>query len=271
MYTYNENALAQLAVSEGTLVLIYKQDKKNADESITRERKVVTLNLGHSNTAKNTRNATTVNLFDIVNSQNYQNQLTNNSDQKLWIRGTEGSIAQIGLFGPDQNNNNISDELEVIKSKKWLVNQAILTVYVDNATMSASGETDPYRLFLYDLTNNKPLIDYSADNSTNPVKKVYNGIIDKSTTDNVTRYRFRITSHINNLIQRDSTNVKLGLAVADNIEQSNFTLLKDKNTFPKKIPTLSAAFPFGSVLYGANHQDASKRIKLEIYYTKENK
>lgn len=267
---YNQSALAQLAVSEGTLVFIYKQDKTNNDGETTRERKTLTFNLGHSASSGNTRNATTVNLFETVNSQTYQNQLTNNNDQKLWIRGTEGSIAEINLFGEDANNNNIADELEYIKSKNWLINQAVLTVYVDNATMANAAGTDPYRLFLYDLTNNKALIDYTADTSTNPAKKVYNGILDKNTTDNVTKYRFRITSHINNLIRKDSTNVKLGLAVVDDITQGNFTLLKDKNTFPKKIPTLSAAFPFGSVLYGANHPDTAKRIKLEIYYTKEN-
>ncbi|WP_397386132.1 hypothetical protein [Paenimyroides ceti] len=40
---YNQSALAQLAVSEGTLVFIYKQDKTNNDGETTRERKTLTL------------------------------------------------------------------------------------------------------------------------------------------------------------------------------------------------------------------------------------
>jgi hypothetical protein len=67
----------------------------------------------------------------------------------------------------------------------------------------------------------------------------------------------------------DSTNVRLGLVVTEDI--NNVTNKKIKNPALggtlKVIPTMSIVHPLGTVLYGSDATDVSKRPKFEIYYT----
>lgn len=265
----NEDALAQLNIAEGNVVIVYKQDKTSADQ--TRERKTISLKIGN---LSGTSGATTVNLIENANSTNYENQLNSNAASPMWIKGNNGSIATISLFGDDADNNGIADELETIKQNGWLINQAVLTVYVDKIVMTNETSIQPNRLFLYDVKNNLPLSDYTSDVSTSPAKNVYNGILDNTSENNTIKYRFRITNHINNLIKNDSTNVALGLAVSNDITNATFNRLKtpktSNNVLISKIPTSSVTSPFGTVLFGPNHSDVNTRMKLDIYYTKQN-
>lgn len=85
----------------------------------------------------------------------------------------------------------------------------------------------------------------------------------------------RITNHINNIINNDSTNVKLGLVVTENINVvSNATLktpFTTSETEVEKLPVSSVTYPFGTVLYGSSSNvPEDKRLKLEIFYTKPN-
>lgn len=268
----NQNALAQLNISGGELVIVYKEDKSTTDT--TRERKTISLKMGYSFDESSKVYATTVNFLENEHSTNYSNQLTNPSTSPLWIKGNNGSIATISLFGNDTDNNGIADEIDQIKQNGWLINQAVLTVYVDKTTQTNDTKIQPDRLFLYDLKNNSVLVDYTADASTSPTKNIYNGILDATSESNVTKYRFRITNHINNLIKKDSTNVTLGLVVTNDISNATFSKLKtpkqSTRTTISKIPTGSVMSPFGTVIYGPNHSDINTRMKLDIYYTKEN-
>ena len=50
-------------------------------------------------------------------------------DEKIYLKGTEGSIGIIDLFNSeDLDGNNISDELDAFKSQRdnWLINEANL-------------------------------------------------------------------------------------------------------------------------------------------------
>ncbi|WP_177761994.1 DUF4270 domain-containing protein [Flavobacterium sp. I3-2] len=264
----NQNALAQLNIAGGEFVIVYKGDKSATD--ITRERKTVTLKMGYSTDLK--AYATTVNLIENENSDDYSNALTSNVSNPLWIKGNNGSIATISLFGADADGNGVADELETIKENDWLINQAVLTVFVDKSVQTNNTDFQPNRLIVYDAKNNTTLVDYNTDATTSPVKNIYNGIMDISTDNNTIKYRFRITNHVNNLIKRDSTNVVLGLAVTNDISLSTFNVLKNEktsfNTKISKIPTGSVTSPFGTILYGPNHSDVSTRMKLDLFYTK---
>ena len=71
-------------------------------------------------------------------------------------------MAEIELFKDD----NGDDVLEEIKSKPWLLNEANLSLYIDKEMLSANGGIiEPSRLYLYDIKNKAPVIDYFVDNS----------------------------------------------------------------------------------------------------------
>jgi len=46
-----------------------------------------------------------------------------------------GSSAVIELFGPDNDNNGVSDELEALRKKGWLINEANLVFNIDTDAM----------------------------------------------------------------------------------------------------------------------------------------
>jgi hypothetical protein len=81
--------------------------------------------------------------------------------------------------------------------------------YVDQ---SVSYDSIPHRIYLYDVTNKRPLYDYSTDgtssSNTKNNKYIYGGIYD---TVNKC-YTIRLTNHIHNLVKyADSTNVNWAL------------------------------------------------------------
>jgi hypothetical protein len=133
---------------------------------------------------------------------------------------------------------------------------------------------------LYDLNNNRPLLDYFTDVTTNTTapkngKFVHDGIIQKLPTDESNRgdrYRIRITNHVANLIRNDSTNVRLGLVVTEDYRiVSNMDRKNPGSSTIKKAPMASVMNPLGTILHGtAPAVPADKRIKFEIFYTEIN-
>jgi hypothetical protein len=126
------------------------------------------------------------------------------------------------------------------------------------------------------LNNKTPLVDYTYDftsNSTYPKlnKFVHSGIIEREDVENGrgVRYKIRITNHVRNLIANDSTNVRLGLAITESINNVGFSKLRTPNTNSNSAPSMSVLSQLGTILYGS-HPSVSddKRLKLEIYYTK---
>ncbi len=188
-------------------------------------------------------------------------------------------MAVINLFGADADNNGTADQIEEIKANNWLINEANITFKIDQTAMTGIAE-EPSRIYLYDLNNKRPLLDYYVDatsNSSKPkfAKYIHGGIITK-VDDKGTEYKIRITNHIRNIIKNDSTNVKLGLVITESIATAtNAKLLNSFNVGTlenKTIPVMSIINPLGTILFGNNISvgDANydKRLKLQIYYTK---
>lgn len=225
---------------------------------------------------------------------------TTSGDPRLYIKGgSEASVAIIDLFGPDEDNNGIADELETIRESNWLINEANLTFYIDNSALGMGKKLqgrkalEPQRVYLYDLNNRRPLFDYSKDATTVPGspkfnKYIHDGflqreeVVDEYGAKRGTKYKVRITNHIRNLVRKDSTNVRLGLVVTESIENVQNAWLQTPVTLNNgkkfdRVPQASVMNPLGTILYGSNipfsedpNSDYSKRLKLEVYYTKPN-
>ena len=104
-------------------------------------------------------------------------------------------------------------------------------------------------------------------------KTTFRGILTKDASRK-SYYKFRITNHVRNLLTKDSTNVKLGLVVTENISNITSAKLATATSWVRQIPQASVMNPLGVVLFGNNipatDPNYDKRLKLEIYYTKPN-
>ncbi len=217
-------------------------------------------------------------------------------DERVYLKGGEGSIAKIKLFNGDNLNDgddqtfdnwkNFFVETDAdgnFKNIKKLVNEANLVFYVDqdylNQFTADSPENEPDRLYIYDFKNQSRLTDYYVDatNGNLPYYSKYNHLGplqregDESTGEGI-KYKFRITEHINDLLLNDSTNVELGLAVSLNVNLEELVQQKVQTTDGVELttPISSVLSPRGTVLHGNNTADESKRVYLEIYYTEPN-
>lgn len=290
----NEGSLALLNFKLGKIIITYNVTVTSSTGVETIKEKKFGISLGGSS----------VNLLENDYTTQYTSGVTSNSNvtsgaYNLYPKGGDGSITVIDLFdktdikGWDKltgafvaGANLISDELEDIRhpadNKNLLVNEANLTFYVDKTKMA--GATEPNRIYLYDLNNNLPIIDYYFDNSiasnAKLYKSIHGGILEKETGSTTVdkrgvKYKIRLTNHLRNLISKDSTNIRLGLVVTESIANILNSKLKTP-TFESinKIPTASVMNPLGTVLFGNNipsgNPNYAKRLKLEIYYTKPN-
>jgi len=201
----------------------------------------------------------------IENINTISNDLNGNpstGDENLYLKGFDGYMSVIELFG---------DEEEEFKAKKdsWLINEANLIFNV-NENLVAGDE--PTRIMLFDLKNNAPIVDYFLDGTTNSTSPDESKIqYAEALSDG--RYKFRLTNHINNILQRDSTNVKLGLYVSANVNLTqnskiqNTEVDEDDETQLTLIPTGSVIQPKATILHGNLSSTVDKRPVFEIFYT----
>ncbi len=265
-----DGALNKIDFSKGTITIRYHDETSSiSDELIS---KTLTINLSGNS----------VNFFENNYNANYTSAISNPNttlgDEKLYLKGGEGSMAIIELFNNiDVDNNGISDQIDEIKANGWLINEANLTFTIDKDALNNAPE--PNRIYLYDLQNRRPLYDYYTDASRFPSdskrdKSIHGGyIVREDVEDDNSRgikYKIRITQHVRNLVKNDSTNVKLGLVVSESINNVlNASLKNPINSRLDRIPVANTINPLGTILYGSNNSvPEDKKLKLEIYYTK---
>lgn len=281
----SQNVMAMVRFGEGRIIIRYKDDRlqSNGNPVIPIERidKTLTINL----------QGNTINFFDNVYSTAFENAVTasdpNAGDSELYLKGGAGSMAIIKI-----NRDDLLANLPqaVNGTPNVLINEANLTFYIKNTNASQNAAEQPLRIYLYDLNNRRPVFDYFVDNSSNSSnpklnKIVHGGIRGSNSTGR--GYRIRLTNHINNLVNKDSTNIMLGLVVTENINLTGLARLRNPfsetaidnngNTYSvpvKDVPVPSVFSPMGTILYGnnipVNDPDYNKRLKLDIYYTKPN-
>ncbi|MGB0950056.1 MAG: DUF4270 domain-containing protein, partial [Marinirhabdus sp.] len=154
-----------------------------------------------------------------------QNPNTAQGEETLYIKSNT-AVTFVELFGPDTDNNGVADELEDLRDKEWLVNDARLKFYVDQ-NKTAPGDTEPERIIIFDAVNGTILTDFSFDTTATEPDQVnalteHLGRLERGSDAAGDFYRIRISSHISNLINRDSTNVPLGLMVSQNVLLNGF-------------------------------------------------
>lgn len=266
----DQSALAMTRFSEGRIVIIYHDDRLNIDGTPAneRERKTLTINL----------RGNTINFFENTFDAGYAAAIgtsdTVNGDERLHIKGGEGSVAFIELNQADLD----ALKPDPVTGERVLINEANLSFYIDNDAMTYAQE--PLRVYLYDVNNNRPIVDYYIDgttNNSNPKtnKSVHGGLLGRGSDGRGIGYKIRLTNHINNIINKDSTNVKLGLVVSESINLiGNASLRTPVNAGDiqaDEIPAASIMQPLGTILYGSSENvPEDRRLKLEIFYTKPN-
>lgn len=255
--------LINFANTNANITLYYTSDVEdsdtNTDSEVTEQEGTFILNFSGN----------LVNIFD-NNFITIPDGDTVNGDEKLFLKGGEGSMAIISLFnGDDDEFADFLDDFKDGTNPKRLVNEAYLEFYVDQSTVQGQ---EPNRVYLYDIENKTALIDYFIDQSVSDLTinaKIEHleplvRVGDDPDGEGV-KYKIRITEHINNLIVRDSTNVKLGLVVTSNVGSIDPYGILGKND--EILPSGTILSPKGTVLFGNNTTNEDKKVKLTIYYT----
>ena len=163
-------------------------------------------------------------------------------DENLYLKGGEGSMAIIELFaGPDADNDGISDELEFLRENDWLINDANLEFTVNRNLAGTVDEAE--RLYLYDLNNNTVLADYvlQSPGQANPASAELNQThlqpLERDEDGNGISYSVRISRYVDDLLNRDSTNVRLGLVVTQNVNLiTTYRVLPEANPQVERVP-----------------------------------
>jgi hypothetical protein len=254
----NASNIALLDFKKGKITIKYKQETSDTDATLVD--KSIVLNL----------NGNTVSLLEDSNLNTaYTNATADanidkvNGDEKLFVKGGQGSMAILEIFS--------ASELETIRNSGWLINDANLVFHVEPSALGAAPK--PQRIYIYDLNNNRPIVDYfndvTAGGDAKSGKLIFGGLLNASTAnDNI--YKLRITNHIRSLVKNaDSTNVKLGVVITEDINIINSSKLRTPAGSVKEFPKAAVMSPLGTVFYGSKATVADdKRLKMEIYYTK---
>ena len=272
-YDFTDPLLLILDYSNASINIVYEYDKYNrndtpddtSDDTVDREQKIFKLDLAG-------------NQINLIKQDPYSPEistaLANSSDdlKRVYLKGGEGIMMEIDLFDDGSTN----DILAEIKSKGWLINEANLTMYVDQEAIENSGGIiEPSRIFLYDIESKSPVVDYFIDQSQGQKQKdqkvVHGGLIEIDEDRNGIKYKIRISEHVKNIIRNDSLNKKLGLVVTSDISNAINTDLKNNDEL-EYIPISSVINPMGTILYGPNPEPINydKRFRLELFYTEIN-
>ena len=268
-YDFSDPLMMILDFDSSEIVINYEYDKYNknnteedlTDDTIDRESEdfIITFFGNKINLIKK----------DLFSSEIITNINSINNLSKIYLKGGEGLMAEIDLFKDSEGN----DLLEEIKSRPWLINEANLTFYVDRETIDLNGGLiEPFRIYLYDLYSNLPLVDYYIDDTQGPrnsEKKInHGGIIEVDSDQRGIKYKIRISEHVKNIVRKDSINKRLGLVLSSDITNILSTELKEGAGL-ESVPQSSVVNPLGVVLHGPEPDQSNyeKRLKLELFYS----
>ena len=222
---------------------------------------------------KDNRDYTKRNSFELslngiyFNKYEVTNQNVTLSDDSIYLKGGQGYTAEITI----PENNRI---FQMLKTKKPIINQADLLLYVDTSKVNVSQL--PSYVLPYNADKGTILSDYAGE-LTNKISAEISSIgkLKKDKAGNY-YYHIRITDHLTTLIKNNADNVKIGLAVSTHLSQDSRTTIsamksikyKDSNNQEKKTILGTAENTLYTVLYGnSSSVPEAKKLKLIVYYT----
>jgi len=277
--------LLNMAATTANITIYYSKDSSVAGERIQS-----TYILGFSGNRLNT----------FINDYNLPEGDKNLGDETLNLKGMEGSMAVVELFHGmvDCDGDGILDMSaidcfkETYRKKdangdfikvngnyvlKQLINEAQLIIYEDESSLSSPSEDYHKfdRIYAYDLKNNSSTVDYIIDPTGNTssavISKVLSlGLRNTDEDNNVSKYKIRLTEHLNNILIRDSTNTKIGLVLSSNVNITNNSDILNSTDNITSTPSASILMPRGTKLYGTNVSalNENKKMRLELFFTK---
>ncbi|GGZ84570.1 DUF4270 domain-containing protein [Algibacter mikhailovii] len=236
---------------------------------------------------------TFINNYDIPLDDGDQNL----GDAKLYLKGTEGSMAVVDLFNGlvdcDGDGNINDDALECFKNTfrqidedgeyiqdpltnryllKRLINEAHLMVFEDEDLPDLGDENYHFydRIYAYDIKNNEPTVDYTIDQTDNTQEPFNSKVISlgQRNPDNG-KYKIRITEHLNNILINDSTNTKLGLVISTNVNYTNTGKILNSTDDVTEVPSATVLSPRGTIVFGSKETPSKedKKLQLKIFFT----
>ncbi|MEM6514856.1 MAG: DUF4270 domain-containing protein [Bacteroidota bacterium] len=267
--------LLNLRAAGANITLHYTRDNTNTEGD--RINSTYVLNFNNNDSSSNIVNF-------LENDFTIQDGNDVTGDENLFLKGQQGSYAEILLFNGDTIDDvpaiNAFEKFKeffvetedgnFIRSKR-LVNEANLVFNVNQDLIN--GE-EPDRLYLFDATNNFVLADYDPDARVTSFPQFSNanhlGILERDESGNGISYKMRITNHINNLLINDFPNVKLGLAVSANVDlelnSPQYDVLTNDDS-DVRVPVSSVVYPRSTVIFGNNTINEDKKLYLEVFYT----
>ncbi len=182
--------------------------------------------------------------------------------ERLYLKGGEGSMSIIELFD--------DEEVEELRSREWLINEANLTFYVDQDAVQG-GSAEPSRIYLYNLENNSLIYDYRFDATAeapgDAAFSTHAPVLTRDEDGKGISYKIRLTGHVKEILEGNTENVKLGLVVIQNIGLVNPAALRTPVGPVSRVPIGSILTPRGTILHGNLSSNEEKRLKFNIYYT----
>ena len=196
-----------------------------------------------------------------------------NGDETLYLKGLEGSMAVVDLFPTDEDLQDFKDQFRDSEGNQTkFINEAHLVIYEDETKVINTEDAygDVYhkfdRIYAYDIKNNTTTLDYQIDpfEDNDPIVSKIFSLSQRSTEG---KYKIRITEHLNNIIQNDSTNYKLGLVLSNNVNVTATSEVLNSTNDVTAIPSMSTITPRGTILHGSNAIDVDKRLELKVFFT----
>tara|TARA_B110000003_G_scaffold172618_1_gene172176 strand:+ start:16000 stop:17586 length:1587 start_codon:yes stop_codon:yes gene_type:complete len=200
-------------------------------------------------------------LSGIINSEYVMSPGQTPGPNNVVIQGTAGSVGQLKILGDDTDMSGIPDALEDLRTENWLVNDASITLYVDQDIV-LSDTIAPYQLFIYkDRLNNTGLESPSQilDYTTEGVNQV-GGLLQLDDSNKPNSYTFKITDYISELLSGNINDLPLlgvkAFNPTDPPSLASDTLVRSHNWNPK-----------GVILLNHNTPNESRRAQLKISYS----
>lgn len=190
------------------------------------------------------------------------NAVQSPASNQFALQGTAGTTAEVKIFGDDLDNNGVSDAIDVLRTKDWLINDATLTFYVDKDAVGFDTISTPSILYLFregltssNVEQQTQVLDYITESDQ------VGGFLSLDDTRKPDMYTFKITDYVSELVAgRLNTTDPLGIKVFNPTDpplSSVDTILGPYNWNPKAVMLLNQ-----ELLNGA------RRAQLKISYSK---